>query len=614
FRPNRVEAYRKTALREIERLERRWRQMNYAWGRSVESPRKTDGWPPDLTERIAWLQEQMLGPLPALTPDLTALRERIEAPAPGFDEWVAIRREIERLDDELDRARAIMAPLVTQYRRRDAPWGIAVAPLSDNAPWPGESATLRVPDELELSAARGEVEGAQLVLLGNADPVRIETTPLVGPGGTIPASAIAWYSVEDNRMIPHEPMPPWWQADVHYAGVIGSGSSGRIWWEITIPRDAEAGVYQGEIVTTDGEHRVTLPVELTIHDFTLPKTPSLAVSVGFDGQQVTEAWYGERSPLGAGEYWPYAEALLKHGVVPREMLADFTWWGDDGIDLGGANRMMIRAWDYAPDMRAMIAARPEQLGGLEKPRAALRRAVDHWRKVAGAYPIRTYLPAGSPPPDLGPRQRNNSIAVALPDMALEPIAEIGNWAVAPEIASGFGGCEGVELSLAASEAESAKLWRIAGAMSPMDVRMLGWLADEYRRDMLLWDDAGSGELCASGLLYCADGEQRLVDPHPTVALKLLQQAVQDYEYLRILRGLNSELAPHDIPDRLWRLRLAKATQYQRNWDMVMNVRDFNRDEQYLAQRNARVAEQIMRGRRWMQQVGVKGELPGDAKE
>ncbi|MFW5867064.1 MAG: sugar-binding protein [Armatimonadota bacterium] len=588
FRPNRVEAYRKTALREVERLERRWRDIYLSAG----SPPLTvaDGACPVGT---AGLPEA-----------ITDLRTQALAPAPEFDEWVAINAEIEIIDAWLDRARALLAPMTAAQRRPDRenarkPWGIAVADPTEPGALPASSSTLHVPRRIEVSGARGEAVPVQLVLLPHRGASEVTLLPRALSGARGALDAARWYEVTDEgRLIPN--------------ASVTLDEPRHIWWEVEIPRDAEAGAYEGMIVTTDGSSTVSLPVRLTVHDFTLPITPSLAVSVGFDGQHVTEQWYEERSPLGAGEYWPYAQALLEHGLVPREMLADFTWWGDGEIDLGGANRMMIRAWDYAPAMRAMIAARPAHLKGLQDPARALRRAAGHWADVTEVHPIRTYLPADEPIALAGPGLRANSVAVALPGMATEQIAEIGTWAVAPEIAAGFGGCEGAALSAAAGEAEAAKAWRIDHIPGLMHTRMLGWLADDYRRDLIFWDAPDAEGLCASGLLWCetADGE-RLVEPHPTVALKLLRQAVQDYEYLRILRGVHSETAPHGIPDRLWRLRLAQDTQFRRNWDMVMNVRDFNRDPEYLAERRDEVAKQILRGRGWLQRVADEGSLPGD---
>ena len=588
FRPNRVEAYRKTALREVDRLERRWREMNAAAGSpppiaaSDACPIGTAGLP----EAIADVRTQAL------------------APAPEFDEWVTINAEIEILDAWLDRARALLVPATAAQRWPDAPWGLAVADVTEFGVSPATSyrtSTLRVPERVEISGARGETVPLQLIVVNAQDGHRISPMPeaLSGPGGMI--SDVSWYRVARlGRLVPYEPL------------TTGGVAQDHVWWEVSVPRDAEAGVYEGQIVTTDGDSTVALPVRLTVRDFSLPRSQSLAVSVALDGEQVMQQWYGERSPLAPGEYWPYAQALLEHGLIPREMLADFTWWGDDGLDFGGANRMMVRAWDYEPDMRAMIAARPDDVEGLREPQRALRQAVKHWADVTDVYPIRTYIPEDVPMPPLGPTVAENSVAVALRGRDTERIADIGTWAMAPEIAAGFGGCDGAQLSAAAGEAEAAKAWRVSAPMSLMDIRMLGWLADDYRVSRLFWDIPDDGARCASGLLLC-QGEDgtRLVEPQPTVGLKLLRQAVQDYEYLSILRRLYGEAAPHDIPDRLWRLRLAQNTQYRRNWDMVMNIRDFNRDPEHLAERRDEVAEQIMRGRRWLRTVAGQQNLPGD---
>ncbi|MFW6438019.1 MAG: hypothetical protein ACOCZ7_03300, partial [Armatimonadota bacterium] len=587
FKPNRVEAYRKTALREVERLEARWQEIYVAAG--SPPPIAADGVCPIGTTGLPEAIEN--------------LRRQALAPAPEFDEWVAINAEIRIIDAWLDHARALLAPLTAAERWPDRenarkPWGIAVADPTDVCATPASSSTLHVPQRIELSGARGETVPVQLVLLPHrgASEVTLRPTTLVGAGEDIDADR--WYRIADGgRLIPNEAVT---LDDVRH-----------LWWEIEIPHDAEAGEYEGMIVTTDGGSTVTMPVSLSVRDFSLPQAPSLAVSVAFDGERVMQQWYGERSPLGPAEYWPYAQALLEHGLVPREMLADFTWWGDGGVDFGGANRMMLRAWEYAPDMRAMIAARPDDLMGLREPRRTLRRVAGRWERVTGVHPIRTYIPADEAMPPLGPTLAAHSVAVAMPGSNFGQIAEIGTWAVAPEIAAGFGGCEGAEMNAAASEAGVARSWRIAHSGSPMDIRMLGWLADDYRRSLLFWDAADDGDLCASGLLHCMDGDERLVSPQPTVTLKLLRQAVQDYEYLRILRELYSEAAPHDIPGRMWRLRLAQNTQYRRNWDMVMNIRDFNRDPEYLAERREEVADQIVRGRRWLERVAEAGKLPGD---
>jgi len=294
------------------------------------------------------------------------------------------------------------------------------------------------------------------------------------------------------------------------------------------------------------------------------------------------------------------------------MLADFTWWGDREIDLGGANRMLERAWPYQPAMRAMIAARPEQLNSLKEPRKRLERAVDHWEDITDVYPMRTYVPEGAEVPAIGPKQRNGSVAVAQPGMDLAPIARLGTWAMAPEIAAGFGGCAGAELGAQAGEAEVAKAWRMDSAPDAMYTRMLGVLADDYRVGRIFWDAPDEGDLCASGLLWCrSEDGARLVDPQPTVTLKLLREAQEDYEYLRIARRLYSPSRALQSPERLSRLRLSTDGQYRRNWEMVMDIRDFNRDSAALASHRAVTAEGIVRTREMLRRATPDAELPGD---
>ncbi|HCA45975.1 MAG TPA: hypothetical protein DEP45_01090 [Armatimonadetes bacterium] len=588
FRPNRPEAYRRTALREIERLERRWSRISLDAGQ----PR-----PSAVPEMLRTGREE---PSAAIA----ALRSRAEAPEVTFDEWGAINREIRQIDGWLDRVRALLTPLAATRRWPDAPWGIAIADVSEPAVRPDlyyRASTLQVPDRVELSGARGEVVPVQLVILNAADGQRVAVLPeaLTGPVGSI--STIHWYRWGRlGRLIPQEPL------------VTGGAYQQQIWWEVEVPRDATPGVYRGDIVTTDGEHRVALPVELTVHDITLPVTPSMTISAALDAEHVAEQWYGERAPLSPAQYWPFAEALLGHGVVPREMLADFTRWGDGGSDFSDADRMLARARPYAPDMRAMISARPEQLHLLDQPRRALAEAAEHWEQVTDRYPMPTYVSPENLMPLIGPHQRRNSVsAVNSPDDLIpDPLS--GTWAMAPEVAMGLGDCEGARLTAAAGEAGVQRAWRIAERADVTAIRMLGWLADDAPIDRIFWDMWNSEGRCASSLLFCQgeDGSP-LAEPHPTVGLKLLRGALEDYEYLRIARELYAATGTLQPPQRLSRLRMALYTQYHRNWDMVMNVREFNRNPQQRAERRETLVREIMRAREALRRSRPGSAAAGD---
>ncbi|MEA3400261.1 MAG: sugar-binding protein [Armatimonadota bacterium] len=596
FRPNRTEAYRNTALREVERLEACWRRMHHSAGEPAPIEAEPCEWgTAGLPEAIA------------------ELRDRIEAPAPEFDEWAAIREEIATLDDWLNHARVLLAPMIAQHRWPDAPWGIAVdSPMSG-----GLTPTRDVPELIELSAARGETEPVQLVLMADTAPggaVSVQPSPLHGPHAVIPASRVRWYSIDEERLMPEQP--------------VRLEDMGGIWWEIQVPYDAEPGVYRGEIATTDGEHEVALPVELTVHDFTLPETPSLALSAAFDPQHVAEQWHGERSPLGSGEYWPFAELLLRHRVMPREMLADLTRWGDGDTDFDTADRMLERARERRIRMDALIAARPAHLLELGNPGTALRRALRHWERLTDVWILPMYaaqeaqLPEGIRPVDL---QRSVAAADWWPLGTETPPAPaaLGVWAVPPDVAVGLGGDTalgssfGAEMARRVSELDKSTAWRVGDAWSgvsdpkPVDMRMLGWLADDYGVGRVFWDAADAEDLCASGLLVCGTEEERLLEPAPTVTLKMLRDAVEDYEYLRILKQLNGRLGRHRVGSKLWRLQLANSTLTGRNRDMVMNVRSYNRDPEHLVRRRERIARQIERTRQWLRTFGEEGPLPGD---
>lgn len=583
FRPNRIEAYRRTALREIGELETQWEGVTALFTK------------PELA---------LLGQGGDFASGLAGLRRQIEAPAPSFDDWVSVRSRLAARRQQLAGYRSAVALVVAQRRWRDAPWGLALT-MADGGRY-------QVPAVFRLAAARGGTAAVRLEVLPRAgqSSVRAVPEPLTGAGASL--DAIRWYAVVPggafaigDRLAPEQPV-----------------SSGGLWWEVEVPRDAEPGVYQGEIVTTDGTHRVALPVELTVHDFALPEEPSLAVAVGLDAEEVARLWYGERAPLGPGEYWLFAEMLLRHRVMPRELLADLTRWGDgDALSFAPADRMLARARPLGLRVDALTAARPEVLAGLSDPRRALARAIEHWKEAEGVEPIPLYAPAGVTVPDrLRDADLRRSIAGIPRELPLPPAAEaLGTWALAPEIAVGLGDYKGAPVRAAADEAGKDRGWCLAPSDSSRTA-LLGWIAHRYGVGRVFLDDGdrpGRGGRAAGGLVYCLAGPgedaPRLREPQPSVRLKLLRAAIEDYERLAMLAQLDAMLGRHQVGDRLWRLRQANYTQLRRNWDLVLNVWAYNGDPEHLAARRAEVARQIERSRRWLRSAG-EADLPGDVEE
>lgn len=584
FRPNRVEAYRRTALREIGELERAWDRVR------------------PLVSRAELRRVQRDHDLAA---ELAQLRARIEAPTPSFDDWVVIRGELTVLRRLVAYVRSVSAVVMAQQRWPDAPWGLTVT-MADGGHH-------QVPEIARLAAARGGRAAVRLRVLPRTgrSSVRVVPEPLVGPGGSL--AAINWYAIlpvgtfaAGDRLAPEQPV-----------------SEGFLWWEIEVSRAAPAGVYRGEIVTTDGEHRVALPVALTVYDFALPEKPSLAIAASLDAEEIARLWYGERAPLGPGEYWLFAEMLLRHRLMPRELLADLTRWGDgEALSFAPADRMLARARALGVRMDALTATRPEDLAALSNPRRALARALEHWEEAEGVEPIPLYAPPGiTVPAGLRDVDLRRSVAGVSCALSMPPAAEaLGTWALAPDVAVGLGDCTGARVHAAAAEAEKARVWRISPPAAPTDLSMLGWIAHKYGAGRIFLDDGrwptGGGQV-AGGLIYCLAGPgedaPRLREPQPSVRLKLLRDAIEDHERLTMLAQLDRMLGRHQVGDKLWRLRQANYTQLRRNWDLVLNVRAYSSDFERLAERRAEVATQIERSRRWLLSAGEE-DLPGDAEE
>jgi len=152
----------------------------------------------------------------------------------------------------------------------------------------------QLPGRAELSAARGECESFQVVVfspwrdlanvavelpeLRHADgdallgPDRIEHEVagylVVPQAAKDPGDPVAW----PDLLLPLE-------GDHAPRGPIGisKGQNQAFWATVHVPAEAKPGVYRGEVrVTAKGRPSVTVPVELMVWDFDLPKRPSLA--------------------------------------------------------------------------------------------------------------------------------------------------------------------------------------------------------------------------------------------------------------------------------------------------------------------------------------------------
>ncbi len=180
-----------------------------------------------------------------------------------------------------------------------------------------------------IKAARNEYEAFQVIVRapnGQAlSNVNIVASTLVGPGGAS-AGAVRLYREHYVRVTTStggSPYPPGWWPDALIPFVhpetgqplggrfqaapftVNAGQNQPVWVEVQVSQNAPAGTYQGQLtVSASGFAPFTVPVTLTVWNFTLPTRPSLESSFG--GVDVGDSV----------AYPRYLDELLRHKVSP----------------------------------------------------------------------------------------------------------------------------------------------------------------------------------------------------------------------------------------------------------------------------------------------------------
>jgi len=151
---------------------------------------------------------------------------------------------------------------------------------------------------VNISAGRNEFEPFQVVVQGAAMGVQATASALNGPG-SIPASNISIYRealynatqasgpdgatgqwpdglVPDVDAFAHEKRNA-------FPFDVADGQEQALWVDVFVPPETPPGTYSGSVTVTGSgipNGTVDVPVTLTVHQFTLPSTPSLKTAFG----------------------------------------------------------------------------------------------------------------------------------------------------------------------------------------------------------------------------------------------------------------------------------------------------------------------------------------------
>ena len=258
---------------------------------------------------------------------IAALRQRIRTPA-GADETalLELKQELATLADIVPKARSTATEyLFATDEGQAGGFRVALAHSLQKVPRTGAWGGGLFAKRLQLAAAANESESFQLIVIpaGAAlEQVNVETTSLQGPGGSIP---IEWHRVDYVETL--EPRYPtayvgWWPDPLLPPGPfdVAKGSRQPLWFRVSVPPGTGPGTYVGQVTICHGQQHLTVPVELRVRDFSLPRPGTLATAFGNYAFALALGYYGKsdyRKCLAAQDYARWCDFMGQYRLGPK---------------------------------------------------------------------------------------------------------------------------------------------------------------------------------------------------------------------------------------------------------------------------------------------------------
>ncbi len=231
---------------------------------------------------------------------------------------------------------------------------------------PGEAGSVAI------EAAANEYEPFRIIVRAGDAPladVNVTASALTGAPGEIPAENIKLF--REHYLQVTEPSlrstaPTGWYPDAlipfvnpedgselsgaKYDAVpfdVEAGANQGIWADVYVPADAAAGEYTGTVtVTAGGQALAQVPVKLTVWGFALPDTIAMRSNFGSLGGRVAKRLGMD---AGSAEFQRiedlYIDTMLEHRCIPSSLGNIWPKWSEeDGIDdseTGERLRMMV---------------------------------------------------------------------------------------------------------------------------------------------------------------------------------------------------------------------------------------------------------------------------------
>ncbi len=465
---------------------------------------------------------------------------------------------------------------------------------------PGEARTA------EIVAARNEYESLRVIIRAGAKAlagVRVEASPLAGPAGQIEAGNVALFrehSIDVFKPSPRSKAPTGWYPDalvpIAGAGVadqsppaplgVEPGMNQGIWVDVYIPRDTAPGEYSGTItVTADGAKLSSVPVKVRVQPFTLPDTIAVRSNFGSLGSGLARHLgmdAGSREFAAVEDR--YIDTLLAHRAIPSSLGNIWPkWTPEGGIDdsaSGERLRTMVEK-RHVNSLCVPFAYRSEP----EKCRAYLRDMGAYLRSKGWldlAYIYMEDEPNDAEQYETVRRQgemiRESGIKRMCTEQTVTSNTEWGAlygavdiwcplWCLYDEPTARQRQELGEEIWTYTALCQgkgTAPFWQIDFA--PVQFRAPFWVNWHYgAKGFLYWSSIYWGkdqdpwtrphfrdQYWGEGMLLYPGKNVGLDGPAPSIRLKLIREALEDYEYMTLAAGQGHKAQVDGIVDSLAR--------------------------------------------------------------
>jgi hypothetical protein len=417
-------------------------------------------------------------------------------------------------------------------------WAAIASTLSNITRWDVFPGSLRGP--ISMSGCRGESESAQLVLSAygkTIENVGITISDLQGTG----ESKIYWnqitYRFPDfgDDSAPGQ-LPP--DRFNHSSTLtLPKGALRSVWITVRIPKDAKPGLYTGVLqINPPNARSSNRPIELKVWDFDMPKRRSFNAIMAYDEKSLS-SWYGGNTQRNRAAFY---SMMLEMGIspldwgspYPRPDMEELRGYSEQGLKFVSTGSLGVPEGETEQVYMDSYVRRARRY--MEFPST---RKLDFTpitiSRVSNAAEERSLL---------GYLRQMISEVVRIrqtpPTQGL--LSFVNTWAPSPvkydSTAPYQPGLGSIWWTLDSTSV--APYPSLQPNSTGLQTRMLGWLAWKYNLGGIIF--SGSGENGLS-LFYPAESGK----PEPSIRLQHLRDAMDDWQYLIMLKDLSDKVAKNN---------------------------------------------------------------------